>query len=129
MANLHSSSPVGQHLGEKHRDDANRRIDARHGERVHRSKTLDENGTILGTKVLARELQEDVDANSDESALEIGCKWSAGSKKCEIAGTLTATEQIHKAALLDSSVDSPLHLFELRVDLFICVGALSEELE
>ena len=84
MANLHSAGLVGQHLGEKHRDDANRRVDARHGERVHRSKALDENGTILGTKVLTRKLEEDVDANGDESALEIGCKSSAGSKSARL---------------------------------------------
>jgi hypothetical protein len=70
---LHTSNLVGHELGEEDGGDAQSGVDAGHHEGVDGTQALYENSSVFGTEVLAGQLKEDVDADSDSCPLEIGC--------------------------------------------------------
>lgn len=71
MSYLHSACPICETLGDEHYDDAYRRVDRTHCERINNAQTLDEDSTVHRGEILTSELKENINTDHDQCSLQI----------------------------------------------------------
>ena len=74
MANLHSSDNVAEVLAEQHDGNGNARVDDGHIEGIDGAEELNVEGAVLCVENLSSGLNDDVGADDDQCAFEVGCK-------------------------------------------------------